>query len=39
MARNIAPEDYVFNPTTKTITIERYIKKIHIFLIVNATTN
>jgi len=39
MARNIAPEDYVFNPTLKTITIERYIKKIHIFLIVNATTN
>jgi hypothetical protein len=39
MARNIAPEDYVFNPTTKTITIERYIKKIHVFLIVNATTN
>ncbi len=39
MARNIAPEDYVFNPTTKTITIERYIKKIHFFLIVNATTN
>jgi len=39
MARNIAPEYYVFNPTNKTITIDRYIKRVHIFLIVNASTN
>ena len=39
MARNIAPEYYTFNPTTKQIVIDRYIKRVHIFLIVNATTN
>jgi hypothetical protein len=39
MARNIAPEYYVFDPVAKTITIDRYIKRIHIFLIVNATKN
>jgi hypothetical protein len=39
MARNIAPEYYEWNPTTKTITIDRYIKRIFIFLIVNSTRN
>jgi len=39
MARNIAPEYYEWNPTTKTITIDRYIKRIHMFLIVNSTRN
>jgi hypothetical protein len=39
MARNIAPEYYTFNPTTKQVVIDRYIKRVHIFLIVNATTN
>lgn len=39
MARNIAPEYYTFNPTTKQIVIDRYIKRVHIFLIVNASVN
>jgi len=39
MARNIAPEYYEWNPTTKQITIDRYIKRIHMFLIVNSTRN
>ena len=39
MARNIAPEEYVFNPTLKTITINRYIQEKHIFLIVNSIQN
>jgi len=39
MSRNIAPEEYVFNPTTKTITINRYIQEKHIFLIVNSASN
>jgi hypothetical protein len=39
MARNIAPEYYTFNPITKQVVIDRYIKRVHIFLIVNATTN
>jgi hypothetical protein len=39
MARNIAPEYYVFDPVAKTITVDRYIKRIHVFLIVNATKN
>ena len=39
MSRNIAPEEYVFNPTSKTITINRYIQEKHIFLIVNSASN
>jgi len=39
MSRNIAPEEYVFNPTSKTIVINRYIQEKHIFLIVNSATN
>jgi hypothetical protein len=39
MSRNIAPEEYVFNPTLKTITINRYIQEKHIFLIVNSANN
>jgi len=39
MARNIAPEYYEWNPTTKQITIDRYIKRVHLFLIVNSTRN
>ena len=39
MSRNIAPEEYVFNPTLKTITINRYIQEKHIFLIVNSVSN
>jgi hypothetical protein len=39
MARNIAPEYYEWNPSTKQITINRYIKRIHLFLIVNSFRN
>jgi hypothetical protein len=39
MSRNIAPEEYVFNPTSKTIVINRYIQEKHIFLIVNSKNN
>ena len=39
MARNIAPEEYSFNPATRQITLNRYIQEKHIFLIANATDN
>jgi hypothetical protein len=39
MARNIAPEEYVFDPVLKKITINRYIQEKHIFLIVNSVSN
>ena len=39
MAKHIAPEYYTFNPSTKTITINRWLKQQNIVLITNVTRN